>query len=522
MDNWWKGAVLYQIWPRSFADSNGDGIGDLGGVIEKLPLLAELGVEGIWLSPFFRSPMKDYGYDVADYCEVDPSFGDLKTFEALLAEAHRHGLKVLIDQVYSHTSDQHAWFAESRRDRDNPRADWYVWADPKPDGTPPNNWLSVFGGSAWEWDARRRQYYLHNFLESQPDLNFHNEKVQEAILDVAKFWLDLGVDGFRLDVANYYVHDRELRDNPPTGATGHARPGQYQTHLYDRSRPENLDFIERFRALLDRYEARMAVAEIDSSHPFERSVEYTDGPARLHTAYNFQLLRSNELTPGLVIDTVGAWTGRNAWPSWSISNHDVPRALTRWGEGPDPKGRALQIIALLLSLRGTVFLYQGDELGLPQADVAFEDLRDPEAIRFYPATLGRDGARTPIPWDSDHAHAGFTTGEPWMPVDPRHVLLAARGQKEDSGSVRSAIRRLIGARKGSDALRQGSFDSAHSEGSLLAFERRHGSERILCAYNLGESEVGLPAHAGGDVIAGTEAAVLPVSGFTWRRTGPGR
>ncbi|MEM7740397.1 MAG: alpha-amylase family glycosyl hydrolase, partial [Pseudomonadota bacterium] len=270
MDEWWRGAVLYQIWPRSFADSDGDGVGDLRGVIGRLDHLADLGVEGIWLSPFFTSPMADYGYDVADYCDVDPTFGTLADFDDLLTEAHARNLKVIIDQVYSHTSDQHAWFKESRQDRANPKADWYVWADAKNDGSPPNNWLSVFGGSAWTWDTRRRQYYLHNFLAEQPDLNFHHPAVQDAMLDVARFWLDRGVDGFRLDVANYFFHDAELRDNPPVGSTGHARPSQFQQHLYERSRPETLAFVKRLRALLDDYEARMAVAEIDSSKPTQR------------------------------------------------------------------------------------------------------------------------------------------------------------------------------------------------------------------------------------------------------------
>ncbi|MEE4208661.1 MAG: alpha-amylase family glycosyl hydrolase [Parvularcula sp.] len=514
MTPWWKGAVLYQIWPRSFADSDGDGVGDLVGVIERLPYLRDLGVEGVWLSPFFPSPMKDYGYDVADYRGVDPLFGDLPTFERLIAEAHRHGLKVVIDQVYSHSSDQHAWFRESRSSRDGPYADWYVWADPKPDGTPPNNWLSVFGGPAWTWDARRRQYYLHNFLDSQPDLNFHNPDVREAVLEVAKFWLDLGVDGFRLDVANYFVHDQNLRDNPASGTLGHARPGLFQDHLYERSRPENVDFISSFRQLLDQYEGRFAVAEIDSSRPFERSLEYTQGSERLHTAYNFQLLRARQLTPALIAETVSAWNAQDAWPSWSISNHDVHRAVTRWSGVCDERTRALQIAALLLSLRGTVFLYQGDELGLPQAEVAFEDLRDPEAIRFYPADLGRDGARTPIPWNRNAPHGGFTTGEPWMPLDPRHLELAAKQQAEAPDSVLSEVKTLIALRKESDALRSGQFSVETADASLLVIDRQ-GTDRVCCVFNLGEDEVTVSGE--GEVIAGTKATTLRPGEFTWRR-----
>ncbi|RMF42813.1 MAG: alpha-glucosidase, partial [Deltaproteobacteria bacterium] len=284
MNEWWKGAVIYQIYPRSFFDSNNDGVGDLPGIVDKLDYVARLGVDGIWLSPFFTSPMRDFGYDVADYRSVDPVFGTLADFDTLLARAHELGLKVIIDQVYSHTSDRHPWFQQSRASRQGDKADWYVWADAKADGTPPNNWLSMFGGSAWSWDTQRRQYYLHNFLAEQPDLNFHNPAVQDAILDVARFWLDRGVDGFRLDVANYYFHDSALRDNPPTGTRNHARPYHFQQQIHNRSRPETLDFVARLRAVLDRYDGRMTVAEIASASPIARSIEYTQGRGRLHTA----------------------------------------------------------------------------------------------------------------------------------------------------------------------------------------------------------------------------------------------
>ena len=484
MNEWWRGAVLYQIWPRSFADSNGDGVGDLRGVIGKLDDLADLGVEGVWLSPFFTSPMADYGYDVADYCDVDPTFGTLADFDALLAEAHKRSIKIIIDQVYSHSSDQHVWFQESRQSRTNPKADWYVWADPKADGSPPNNWLSVFGGSAWAWDARRRQYYLHNFLAEQPDLNFHNPDVQDAMLDVARFWLDRGVDGFRLDVANYFVHDAELRDNPPVGTIGHGRPSQFQRHLYERSRPETLDFIKRFRALLDSYPDKMAVAEIDSTSPTPRSIEYTESDELLHTAYNFQFLRADKLTPQLIRHTVEEWEATDAWPSWSFSNHDVRRAVTRWGGKDGGEALAKQLMTLLCCLRGTVFLYQGDELGLPQADLSFEDLRDPEAIRFWPEDLGRDGARTPIPWDANAAHAGFTIGEPWMKVDDVHIVLAANRQAASETSTRSHTRAVLKVRRESEALRCGAIHFEKAKDGLLIFRRSAGSETIWCAFNL--------------------------------------
>ena len=273
--DWWKGAVIYQIYPRSFQDSDGDGVGDLPGIIERLPYVASLGVDGIWLSPFFTSPMADYGYDVSDYCDVDRVFGTLADFDRLLDRAHALGLKIVIDQVYSHTSEKHAWFDQSRQSRDNARADWYVWADAAADGGPPTNWHSVFGGPAWTWDARRRQYYLHNFLSQQPDLNLHNGDVQDALLDVARFWLDRGVDGFRLDVANHFFHDAELRDNPPSGRTDGTRPYHFQKHVFNRDRPETPRFLERLRGVLDGYDDRFSVAEIASDNNLALSVDYT-------------------------------------------------------------------------------------------------------------------------------------------------------------------------------------------------------------------------------------------------------
>src|SRR3990167_681963 len=325
LTQWWRGGVIYQIYPRSFFDTSDDGVGDLDGIVSKLDYVAGLGVDGVWLSPFFRSPMADFGYDVADYRDVDPLFGSLADFDALIAAGRRSKLKVVIDQVYSHTSNQHAWFRESRQSRDNPKADWYVWADAKDDGSPPNNWISLFGGQAWSWDTRRRQYYMHNFLSEQPDLNFHNPQVRAAILDVARFWLDRGVDGFRLDVANFYYCDRLLRDNPPKRAGGgFARPYLHQRHLHDRSQPENLAFMEALRALVDQYEDRMTVAEIGSDSYIQRSIEYAS-PGRLHTAYNFMLLENGPLTASLIRNAFEEWT------CWSFSNHDVVRARTRWG-----------------------------------------------------------------------------------------------------------------------------------------------------------------------------------------------
>lgn len=485
---WWRGAVLYQIYPRSFLDSNGVGVGDLKGVYDGLDHVASLGVDGIWICPFFTSPMRDYGYDVADYRDVDPVFGSLDDFDAVVEKAHRLGLKVIIDQVYSHTSDQHRWFAESRQDKTNPKADWYVWADPKPDGAPPNNWQSVFGGGAWGWESRRQQYYLHNFLESQPDLNLHNKAVQDALLDVAKFWLDRGVDGFRLDALNFAMHDPQLRDNPPARRDGRAltRPFDYQEHVHNQSHPDIPKFLERVRAVTDGYDAIFTVAEVVGPAPIQEMKAFTADEKRLSSAYNFAFLYADALDQTRVRKTLSKWTGAKGegWPSWAFSNHDAPRAVTRWAEGGDPDRAAKLYIMLLLSLRGNAFLYQGEELGLPQADVPFEALKDPEAIANWPHTLGRDGARTPMPWVSHAPNAGFTTGDPWLPVDPRHQARAVNTQDADEDSVLNFTRTLIAFRKKTPALRRGAQNFIDHP-ALLIFQRQYENCEALCVFNLG-------------------------------------
>lgn len=488
MSDWLRGAVIYQIYPRSFRDANGDGVGDLKGIAEKLEYIASLGVDAIWLSPFFRSPMKDYGYDVADYVDVDPLFGTLADFDALTTRAHALGLKVMVDLVFSHSSDQHAWFAESRASRENTRADWYVWADAKADGSPPNNWQAMFGGPAWTWDARRRQYYLHNFLPEQPDLNIHTTAVQDALLDATRFWLARGVDGFRLDVVNFYAHDPALRDNPALPfKKPPARPHQFQRHLYDRTQPETLAFIARFRALLDEHGAT-SVGEIEDEEPLKVQREYTDGPDRLHTAYSFFLLRAREATPALFKQAMAGWQGARGWPSWSLSNHDVIRFATRLAG--DESERVKLMLALLMSLRGTAFLYQGDELGLPHAQIPFERLRDPEAIAFWPHGIGRDGARTPMPWARDGAMAGFTAAaDAWLPLDPRHRALAVDAQEADPDSVLGFTRKVIALRRASPALRTGEFMALDTPEPVLAFERRADNERLACVFNLGAHSV---------------------------------
>ena len=366
LQEWWRGAVIYQIYPRSFLDTSGNGTGDLPGIISKLDYIASIGVDAIWLSPFFTSPMKDFGYDVSDYCNVDPLFGSLDDFDTLITKSHRRGLKVIIDQVYSHTSDQHEWFSKSRTTRGNEKSDWYVWADPKPDGTPPNNWQSVFGGPAWTWDNRRRQYYLHNFLTSQPDLNLHNPFVQDALLSVAKFWLDRGVDGFRLDALNFGMHDLELRDNPPRAhfETKPTRPFDFQDHVYNLSHPELPSFLERLRALLDTYGSdRFTVAEIVGPEPLAEMKAYTIGQKRLNAGYSFDYLYTDNISAHYVQKVSNDWNDAedSGWPAWAFSNHDAPRVNSRWG-GQDADPTTAKLFAMLsLSLRGTIFLYQGED-----------------------------------------------------------------------------------------------------------------------------------------------------------------
>jgi alpha-glucosidase len=484
---WWRGAVIYQIYPRSFLDSNGDGVGDLPGITAKLDYVAALGVDGIWLSPFFKSPMKDFGYDVSDYRDVDPIFGTLADFDVLLDKAHGLGLKVIIDQVFSHTSDAHAWFAESAASRDNPKADWYVWADPKPDGTPPNNWLGVFGGPAWAWGPRRRQYYLHNFLTEQPDLNFHNPRVQDAVLDAARFWLDRGVDGFRLDVVNYYFHDAALRDNPPAA---YAKPPgwtyQYQRHEFDKSRAETLGFLARLRALTDAYPDRMMVGEIGDDEPLPRQIEYTAGADRLHTAYSFHLLDGRRGTPDLFGEAVATWNGVDGWPSWSLGNHDFVRFPTRLGGPNVTADQTDAFMAALFALRGTLFLYQGEELGLPQGVVPFDQLRDPYAKAAFVGDSGRDGTRTPFPWTAGEPMGGFTTAaRAWLPLDPCHITQAADTQVGQAGSHLDITRKLIRLRAEQQALKTGSAKTLPATPSVLAVLRQYKSERILCLINLG-------------------------------------
>jgi alpha-glucosidase len=497
--NWWRGAVIYQIYPRSFQDSNGDGIGDLKGIAARLPHVASLGADAIWVSPFFMSPMRDFGYDVSDYEDVDPIFGTLTDFDSLIAEAHRLGIKVMIDLVISHSSDRHPWFVESRSSQNNPKSDWYVWSDAKPDGTPPNNWLSIFGGSGWAWDPTRMQYYLHNFLSSQPDLNLHNPEVQDRLLQVVRFWLERGVDGFRLDTINFYFHDRELRDNPAlapsrrNASTAPAvNPYNFQEHIYDKNRPENIDFLKRFRAVLDEYPAIAAVGEVgDSQRGLEIVGEYTSGGDKMHMCYAFEFLAPDALTPVRIEEVMkdfGA-AAPEGWACWAFSNHDVIRHVSRWGSlVADREAFAKQYSAILMTLRGSVCLYQGEELGLTEAELAYGDLQDPYGIQFWPEFKGRDGCRTPMVWDSQVAQGGFSTEKPWLPVPVEHILRAVSVQSGDENSVLEHYRRFLAFRKQHPAFASGDIAFFPPQDDVLLYTRAFEGETILCVFNMSAME----------------------------------
>ena len=515
---WWKGATIYQIYPRSFQDSNGDGIGDLPGITQRLPYVASLGVDAIWISPFFTSPMKDFGYDVADYCDVDPIFGTLADFDALVARAHDLGLKLLIDQVYSHTSDEHPWFAESRSDRTNPKNDWYVWADAKPDGSPPSNWQSVFGGPAWTWDARRGQYYLHNFLNSQPQINMHNPAVQDAILEVMRFWLDRGVDGFRIDALNFAMHDPELRDNPPAPATDRprTRPFDFQLKKYNMSHPGIPEFIRRIRVLTDEYDGIFTVAEVGGDEAEAEMKAFTTGETHLNSAYGFNFLYAEKLTPGLVCAALAEWPDAPeiGWPSWAFENHDAPRAASRWWPEEHRKAASRMKILLLASLRGNIILYQGEELGLGQVDIPFDQLHDPEAIANWPLTLSRDGARTPMPWDSSAADGGFGSVTPWLPVGEENLARAVDVQEGNEHSLVSATRFAIALRNAHAALHHGRVVDCRADGDLLEIRREAAGQTIACRFNLGASPIDMEPATGTILHAenGASAEMLPPFG----------
>lgn len=493
---WWQTGAIYQIYPRSFKDTTGNGIGDLRGVIEKLDYLSDtLGVDTIWLSPFYPSPMADFGYDVADYTSVDPLFGDLATFDELLARAHRRELHVIIDFVPNHTSDQHPWFIESRSSRDNPKRDWYVWADPKPDGSPPNNWLSVFGGPAWEWDEKTEQYYLHSFLKEQPDLNWRNPEVKEAMFDVVRFWLERGVDGFRIDVAHYIMKDPQLRDNPPAPQDDkafHRAMGNYdsQIHLYDSAHPDIHEVYREFRELLDAYSherPRVAIGEIYLPDLEEWASFYGEDLDELHMPFNFTLL-GTEWDAQAIRQAVASLENvlpPGAWPNYVLGNHDESRLATRYG-----RTEARVAAMLLLTLRGTPTIYYGDEIGMTDVSIPPEKQQDPWD-KNVPG-MGRDPCRTPMQWAAS-PHAGFSppeTEELWLPLPEEYETVNVEREMDKPRSILNLYRRLLTYRDATPALQRGSYRALDGvPETCYAFLRQTEGERVLVALNFSAEEV---------------------------------
>ncbi|MXP40413.1 DUF3459 domain-containing protein [Altererythrobacter soli] len=511
---WWERGVVYQVYPRSFQDSDGDGVGDLAGIERRLDYLAALGVDAVWLSPIFPSPMADYGYDIADYCGVEPMFGTLADFDRLLAAAHARGLKLLLDFVPNHTSDRHPWFLESRSSRDNPKRDWYIWRDAKPDGSPPNNWISDFGGPAWTWDEATGQYYLRAFLPTQPDLNWRNPDVEAAMLDVMRFWFDRGVDGFRVDVLWHIVKAEGLPDNPPNP---HWHPGVNERdrvlQVYSTDQPEAHAISARMRALADEYgarngEGRVLIGEIFL--PNERLARWHGTPERpqVHLPFNFALIENpwDAEALGPLIAEYEASIPEWGWPNWVIGSHDAPRIARRIGEA-----QARVAMLLLLTLRGTPTLYQGDELAIGEVPIPADRVQDPRELRQPGIGLGRDPSRTPMPWDGS-PNAGFSSAEPWLPLNPDWPTRNVAAQERDPGSMLELTRALLRLRREEAALAVGGYTPVACEGSLLAYERRCGDSRLLVALNLGQEPVPLPAETrGGERLLSTlsgEADVL--------------
>ena len=507
-ENWWESAVFYQIYPRSFKDSNNDGIGDLAGVIEKLDHLNDgkgggLGIDAIWFSPFFPSPQADFGYDVSDYCNIDSDYGTLEDFDQLVEESHRRGIKIVLDLVLNHSSDQHKWFQESRKNSTNSKVDWYVWADPKPDGSPPNNWLAVFGGAAWTFEPQRGQYYLHNFLPEQPDLNWYNPEVREALADVVRFWMKRGADGFRLDTANYYAYDRQLRDNPKRPENSElmedgqeANPLSQYITKYSKDRPENLEFIHFLRKIFEE-NGVVSIGEIGSAEGLESTLklgtDYVKNGKGLHLAYTFSMLNKNMSAEYLEhVLRVTEESIEDGWPCWSLSNHDCMRMISRFDCFGERDGFQQMMLLLLLSLRGTPIIYYGEEVDMQEYEITKDELRDPQGIRFWPDIKGRDGCRLPFPWDSKLTNQGFNSGtKPWLPAVNKLSLDQA---KADSGSTFHVLQEMLQIRKKFPALQTGSYRKILLDGDCFVFERKTEDETMLIAANFSteEQSINLP------------------------------
>jgi alpha-glucosidase len=507
---WWQRGVVYQIYPRSFRDTNGDGVGDLAGVIEKLDYLNDgtensLGVDAIWLSPFYPSPMADFGYDVADYCDVHPMFGDLATFDRLVAEAHRRGMKVIIDWVPNHTSDQHPWFIEARASRANPRRDWYIWRDPKPDGSPPNNWGSYFGGPAWTLDPATGQCYLHQFARQQPELNWRNPEVAAAMLDTLRFWLRRGVDGFRMDVIGLLIKDAELRDNPPNPD---PRPGlppndlfERQLHIYNWDQDEVHEIVREIRRVLDEFDDRCGIGELWGPLP-RWARYYGEGGDELQLPFNFRLMDESSWDAGAMrrsVDALEAALPEAGWPNYVLGNHDRIRLASRFGGQAQARVAAM----MLLTLRGTPTLYYGDELGLENGVIPPDKVQDPQGRNLGPERT-RDVCRTPMQWDAS-AHAGFSTVEPWLSVSADYATRNVTAQSADPSSILTLYRRLLWLRRRSPALYGGAYRPLEAGPDCYVYLRKAGDEHRLAALNFsGEARrLSLLDGQGGRVLLST-------------------
>ncbi len=511
---WWQRGVIYQIYPRSFKDTTGNGVGDLQGVIERLDYLndgteASLGIDAIWLSPIFPSPMADFGYDVADYCDIHPLFGDLATFDRLVSEAHERGVKIIIDWVPNHSSDQHPWFIESRSSRDSPKRDWYTWRDPKPDGSPPNNWLSVFGGPAWEWDETTGQYYLHSFLKEQPDLNWRNPDVKDVMFDAIRFWLERGVDGFRIDVAHFIMKDPDMRDNPPNpNPQGFLQgpPREYDTllHPYDKGHLDVHAIFREFRQLLDAYSVEQPRYSVGEIHIFDWqrwAGYYGENLDELHMPFNFALLNVAWEAQKIreVVDSLEAAIPPGAWPNYVLGNHDQTRIASRYGPA-----QARVACLLLLTLRGTPTLYYGDELGLENGVIPPEKIQDPQGINLG-AEHTRDVCRTPMQWDAG-PNAGFSDVEPWLPVSADYGTRNVAAQSSGLTSILNLYRRLLWYRRGSPALYGGTYQPLDAgDDNCFVYLRTAGDERCLIALNFTGDQryVSVPGEDTGQIVIST-------------------
>ncbi|MGG5820331.1 alpha-amylase family glycosyl hydrolase [Falsiroseomonas sp. HW251] len=504
---WWQGAVIYQLYPRSFRDSNGDGIGDLRGILEGLDHVASLGVDAVWLCPVYASPGADLGYDVADHMAVAAEYGTLQDLDALIAACHGRGLRVLLDLIVGHTSEAHPWFLESRAGREGPLAGRYVWADPKADGSPPNNWLSVFGGPAWRWEPARRQFALHHFLPQQPALNLADPATMDAMAEVMRFWLARGADGFRVDALDFVAHDPLLRSNPAAGLRETpAKLFGMQQHLHDMMGEATDAVLARLRAEADAFPNRALLGEFSSQPGAFQRIARATGPGRLHMAYTLAPLRVG-FGVAAARGLIEAAAHPEGWPCWSFSNHDVVRTASRWAPegGPDPRTTRM-LLALLLTLRGSVSLYQGEELGLTQVDIPSHAIRD---------RAGRDGSRTPIPWRHDAPHGGFTTGTPWLPVPDPHRGLAVDRQEADVASPLRFTRAMLALRRANPALRRGALEPLELAAPLVGFDRVTEAARLRCVFNLSGEAAPIPATLAAPAIPGAPVPGIGESLAAW-------